>query len=156
MTLYKWWASPGILALQAYFDAVEQVFAFPDTGDIRADLITQLHSFTAFMKEHGSVISELVGAAQSDPDLASALAEYYARPRRQIAVNRLRTAQAAGQIRGDIDPITIEAQLFGACYHRLIIFHEPLTPDFTDRLVANLFEGVTPKKRGRSPARTRP
>ena len=150
MTLYKWWPSPGILALQAYFDAVEQVFAFPDTGDIRADLTNQLHSFIAFMKKHGSVIRELVGAAQSDPDLASALAEDYARPRRRLAIDRLRIAQEAGQIRGDIDLITIESQLFGACYHRLIIFHEPLTADFTDGLVANLFEGITPTKRRRS------
>jgi AcrR family transcriptional regulator len=150
MTLYKWWPSPGILALQAYFDAVEQVFAFPDTGDIRADLTTQLRSFIAFMKKHGSVIGELVGAAQSDPDLASALAEHYARPRRQIAIDRLRIAQDAGQIRGDIDLITIESQLFGACYHRLLIFHEPLTAGFIDGLVANLFESITPTKRRRS------
>jgi AcrR family transcriptional regulator len=150
MTLYKWWPSPGILALQAYFDAVEQVFAFPDTGDIRTDLTTQLRSFIAFMKKHASVIGELVGAAQSDPDLASALAEHYARPRRQIAIDRLRMAQDAGQIRVDIDLITIECQLFGACYHRLLIFHEPLTADFTDGLVANLFESITPRKRRRS------
>src|SRR5258708_5165346 len=38
MTLYKWWPSPGALALEAYFAAVEDTLAFFDTGDIERDL----------------------------------------------------------------------------------------------------------------------
>ena len=41
-TVYKWWPSKGALALDGYFRAVEPALAFPDTGDIRADLISQL------------------------------------------------------------------------------------------------------------------
>ena len=45
MTIYKWWPSKGALALDGYFHKVEPQLAFPDTGDIEADLRTQLHAF---------------------------------------------------------------------------------------------------------------
>ena len=33
-------------------------------------------------------------------------------------------------------------QLWGACYHRLLLPDQPLTDEFADALVANLFDGV--------------
>ena len=142
MTLYKWWPSPGSLAFEAYFSALEEVLTFPDTGDIRADLSTQLHSFSALMQQHGAVIAEIIGTAQSDPDLASALSEQYVQPRRRLAVDRMAVAQQAGQIRPDVDLETVVDQLWGACYHRLLMPAQPLTAEFADRLVANLFLGI--------------
>ncbi len=40
MTLYRWWPSPGALAFEAYSTAVQDTLAFPDTGDLEADLST--------------------------------------------------------------------------------------------------------------------
>jgi hypothetical protein len=81
-------------------------------------------------------------AAQSDADLAAALSEQYVRKRRQLAVDRLARAQELGQIRGDVDLETIVDQLWGACYHRLLMPAVPLDTEFADRLVGNLFTGV--------------
>lgn len=142
MTLYKWWPSPGALAFEAYFGELEEALAFPDTGDIRADLTVQLHAFVALLKRRGGTIAEIIGAAQSDPELAAALAEQYVRPRRRLAVERLAVARLAGQIRPDADLETLVDQLWGACYHRLLMPAEPLSAEFADRLVANLFTGV--------------
>jgi hypothetical protein len=33
-------------------------------------------------------------------------------------------------------------QLWGACYHRLLLPDQPLTDEFADALVANLLDGV--------------
>jgi AcrR family transcriptional regulator len=147
MTLYKWWASPGSLAFEAYYGALEEALAFPDTGDVRADLAAQLRAFVTLMRDRGRVIAEIIGAAQSDPDLACALTQQYVRPRRQLAVDRLAAARAAGQLRADADLEAIVDQLWGACYHRLLMPAEPLTTAFTDRLVAHLFDGVAPAPR---------
>ncbi|WP_240670579.1 TetR/AcrR family transcriptional regulator [Actinoplanes solisilvae] len=144
MTLYKWWPSPGALAFEAYFEAVETRLAFDDTGDIEHDLRSQLHAFVRLMTaEHGGpVIAALVGAAQSDPDLATLFTAEYTRPRRDLAADRLRTAQQAGQIAADVDPEVVIDQLWGACYHRLLMPAEPLTTDFTDALLRNLMRGI--------------
>src|SRR5690606_23839420 len=49
VTLYKWWPSPGALAAEAYFAQSAPVLEFPDTGDIRADLVSQLTAFVRWL-----------------------------------------------------------------------------------------------------------
>jgi AcrR family transcriptional regulator len=144
MTIYKGWPSKGALALDGYFTAMEPALAFPDTGDIRADLTTQLHTFVGALRDTpaGRVIAELIGQAQVDPDLAAAYRERYSGPRRALAVTALRRAQDRGQLRPDVDPEAVVDQLWGACYHRLLLPDQPLTAEFADALVANLFDGV--------------
>lgn len=144
MTLYKWWPSPGALAFEAYFTAVKATLAFADTGDIRRDLLAQLHSFVRLLTRGrgGAVIAELIGAAQSDPDLASAFSAQYTRPRRQLAVDRIRRAQQVGQLRAEVDPEVLVDQLWGACYHRLLLPDQPLDADFAEALVSNLLLGI--------------
>ncbi|GAA1367804.1 TetR/AcrR family transcriptional regulator [Streptomyces beijiangensis] len=144
MTLYKWWPSPGALAFDAYFDTFKETLAFPDTGDIRRDLTTQLHAFVDLLNRNGSVIAGIIGAAQGDPDLAEALSTHYVKQRRRLAVERLTRAQQAGQIREGVDLETIVDQLWGAAYHRLLMPAQPLTTEFADRLITNLFQGVAP------------
>jgi AcrR family transcriptional regulator len=143
MTLYKWWPTPGSLAFDAYFHAVEDTLAFPDTGGIERDLGSQLRAFVRLLTgEAGPVIAELVGAAQSDPALAEALSRTYTRPRRLLAVQTLERAQRRGQVRADVDPQVVVDQLWGACYHRLLLPDQPLSLDFADALLQNLLRGV--------------
>lgn len=143
-TLYKWWPSRGALALDGYFHAVEETLAFPDTGDIRADLLTQLRAFARVMTETpgGRVLAELIGASQTDPDLATAYRKLYSSHRRRLAGERLQRAQELGQIRADTDVQVLVDQLWGAVYHRLLIPDEPVTDDFVVALVTNLLNGV--------------
>ncbi|WP_089106746.1 TetR/AcrR family transcriptional regulator [Streptomyces hyaluromycini] len=143
-TIHKWWSSRGTLALDGYFHAVESTLAFPDTGDIGADLTAQLRAFVRLLTgtPAGPVIAGLVGQAQTDPDLSAALRQRYSGPRRELAVAAMRRAQDRGQLRADADPQTLVDQLWGACYHRLLLPGEPLTEDFADRLVTNLLHGA--------------
>jgi AcrR family transcriptional regulator len=144
MTLYKWWPSPGALAFDAYFNAFQATLAFPDTGDIRRDLTTQLYAFVDLLNRSGPVIAGIIGAAQGDPDLAESLSTHYVTQRRALAVERLTRAQQAGHLRAEVDLETIVDQLWGAVYHRLLLPAQPLTTEFIDQLIANLFQGVAP------------
>jgi AcrR family transcriptional regulator len=144
MTIYKWWPSKGALALDGYLHRVDPELVFPDTGDIEADLRTQLHSFLRVIchSPAGRVIGDLIGQAQSDPDLKVAYLERYSGPRRAKAVAAMETAKARGQLRANLDPETVVDQLWGACYHRLLLPDQPLTDEFVDTLVDNLFHGI--------------
>jgi hypothetical protein len=146
MTLYKWWPSRGALALDGYFAAVEQTLSFPDTGDIEADLRTQVHAFAGLMTgtRAGRVVAELIGQSQTDPDLAAAFRERYSGPRRALAGEAIARAQDRGQLRVDVDPQIVVDQLWGACYHRLLIPDEPITDAFVDGLIANVVRGIRP------------
>jgi hypothetical protein len=88
------------------------------------------------------VISELVGQAQTDPDLAAAMRSKYVDPRRQLAVEAVRRAQQRGQIRPEVDPESVVDQLWGACYHRLLLSGLPLTDDFAHTILSNLLHGI--------------
>lgn len=156
MTLYKWWPSPGVLALEAYFDSTEHQLSFPDTGNIEADLISQMTAFTRLLrKRSGTLIAGLVGAAQSDPALARALHDFYSEPRRRLAIDRLRRAQEAGQLRADLDLAAVVDQLWGACYHRLLLFGELPDPTTARTLITNLLHGIAPPSHTREGWRQR-
>ncbi|GJF30501.1 putative transcriptional regulator, TetR family protein [Kitasatospora sp. NE20-6] len=143
-TIYKWWPSKGALALDGYFHAVESALTFPDSGDIEADLRAQLRAFVHVVTETpaGRVIAELIGQAQTDPDLSAALLERYSGPHRALAVKAILQARARGELRADVDPEVLVDQLWGACYHRLLMPSLPLTRAFADSLVDNLVRGI--------------
>ncbi|MGN9909929.1 TetR/AcrR family transcriptional regulator C-terminal ligand-binding domain-containing protein [Phytohabitans sp. LJ34] len=147
MTLYKWWPSPGALAAEAYFAQSRDALDFPDTGDLRADLITQISAFVRLLKDGGAEkpVSELIGAAQMDPDLAQAWSESYALPRRELARTRLRSAQRQGQLRDDADLDIIVDQLWGACYHRMLVLKAPFDESIVVRLVDHALYGAAPR-----------
>ncbi|MQM24258.1 TetR/AcrR family transcriptional regulator [Glycomyces albidus] len=148
-TLYKWWPSKGALALDGYFHAVEETLAFDDTGDIRADLLSQLLAFTRLMTQTpaGRALLELIGESQTDAELAVAYRQLYSSQRRRLAGDRLLKARRQGQIRSDVDVQIVVDQLWGAVYHRLLIPDEPVTEDFARGLVANLLDGIVPASR---------
>lgn len=144
VTIYKWWPSKGALALDGYFAKVEPRLAFPDTGDIEADLRSQLHTFLRVIRgtPAGTVIAELIGGAQTDPELKAAFMQRYSGPRRSFAVAAMRRAQERGQLAAHVDPETVIDQLWGACYNRLLVPDQPLSEQFVDALLDNLFRGI--------------
>ncbi|WP_424936985.1 MULTISPECIES: TetR/AcrR family transcriptional regulator [Bacteria] len=141
-TLYKWWTSPGALAAEAYFLKSEPELEFPDTGDLHADLVTQITSFIGLLTRAGKPISELIGAAQIEPGLGEAWSSAYALPRRELARERLRAAQRHGELSPDADLDIIVDQLWGACYHRLLILKVSLADLDVERLVASALRGA--------------
>lgn len=145
VTIYKWWPSKGALALDGYFHRVEPDLRFPDTGDIEADLRSQLHAFVTVVTKTpaGQAIAGLIGQAQADPELKAAYLERYSAPRRALAMAAMAAALGRGQLRADVDPEVIVDQLWGACYHRLLLPDQPLDDAFVDALVDNLFRGIS-------------
>jgi AcrR family transcriptional regulator len=143
-TIYKWWDSKGALALDGYFHAVEETLAFPDTGALADDLLEQLRAFVHLVggTPAGRVIAELVGEAQTDPALGDALHRLYSAPRRALAVAVMERAQARGDMRRDVDPEVVVDQLWGACYHRLLLTGLPLDDAYAARLLSNLMHSI--------------
>ena len=144
VTIYKWWPSKGTLALEGYSSAVDDRLSVPDTGDIEADLTTQLLTYVQLLRDTpaGRVIAELIGEAQTDPVLAAAIRRSYSGPRRAVGLAALRTAQERGQIPADADPEVLVDQLWGSCVYRLVMGDQPLTDAFARSLVRNLLRGV--------------
>lgn len=57
-------------------------------------------------------------------------------------MERLESARQSGKLRDDVDAESVIDQLWGACYHRLLLPDQPLDTALVDRLVDNLFHGI--------------
>ncbi|MEO8907787.1 MAG: TetR/AcrR family transcriptional regulator C-terminal ligand-binding domain-containing protein [Microbacteriaceae bacterium] len=143
-TIYKWWPSPGALAAEAYFVTNESELQFPDTGDLANDVRAQLRAFVRLVTQGGSgkIIAELIGRAQTDRDLSTAVSEHYTMPRRILAIRYFQRALERGQLRDDADLGLLVDQLWGACYNRLLIPDALLDESFADALVRNTLVGA--------------
>lgn len=158
MTIYKLWPSRGVLALEGYATVVADHLDMPDSGDIEADLTAHLRSYVQLLRDTpaGRVYAEPLGAAQTDPQLATALQHKYSDPRRALGLLALHTAQERGDIRADADLEVLIDQLWGSCLYRLITPGLCLGDDFARTVVRHVFNGVRSRAAGRSLPREAP
>jgi AcrR family transcriptional regulator len=144
-TIYRWWPSKGTVVLEALLARVGPDIAFPDTGDLRADLITQMTAAISFFgSENGQVYRGLIGEAQGDSVLAAAIVERLVGPQEQKCVDRLARGQRAGQLRADVDLHAVMEQLYGPLYQRFLLRTRPLPPGHAVRVVELAFAGLLP------------
>lgn len=138
-TVFKYWKSRGALALDGYVHAVGDAISARDTGDIGADLTSMIVTFVGFVTRapEGPVLAQLIGAAQTDPDLAAQFEDHYFGPRRREALVLLDAAKSRGQIRSDADPGLVIDLIWGACYIRMLLPHltDQLTPEYARSVV---------------------
>lgn len=117
-TIYRWWRSKGAVMLEAMNEELGDDFAYPDTGDIAADLTTQVTAVSQrlitgkFSEAYKGVMSE----AQNDPALMKAFRETILEPSLVECRARLDSAVAAGQLRSDV-PVDVMVDLLYAPIH---------------------------------------
>jgi AcrR family transcriptional regulator len=125
-TIYRWWPTKGAVVLEALHESGADAMALPDTGDIVADLQAQLEILNEFMTgTRGGAYTGLIAESQHDERLAHALADRFIRPRNEITLARLRTAQEQHQLPVDADlPLLVE-RLYGPLHYRILLHLGP-------------------------------
>ncbi|MDR8411761.1 TetR/AcrR family transcriptional regulator [Nonomuraea sp. 3-1Str] len=143
-TIYRRWSSKGALFLDSLMSLNESGLDYPDTGDIVADLRTQIHAAVDLLGRppFGPLVRALVGEAQYDPQIAAALSERFIAPQEAKTVARLERAREQGQISPDLDLDLAMAILSGPLYFRYLITNEQLTHTYVDRVLEALFAGL--------------
>ncbi len=131
-------ASSGEGGIRLVEDAGE---GLEDVGDPRGDIEGYLD---VGRTRAGRVIAEIIGESQLDPDLAAAFRARYSGPRRRLAVEAMQRARSRGQSRDDVDTDAVVDQLWGACYHRVLMHDLPLTDEFARTLIRQLMPGLRP------------
>ena len=142
-TIYRWWASKELLALDAL--ATEWEAPTPstelDTGSLRGDLLARLHPWLRQLnqKPYERIIAGLVAQTQTDPEFAKLYREHFIAPRRDETRTLLLRAVDRGEIAADTNlEVTLDL-LYGPIYHRLLHRHAPLN----DRFAAQVIDAVT-------------
>jgi AcrR family transcriptional regulator len=144
-TIYRWWPSKELLALDALFSEWEPTGpSTHDTGALAGDLNALIGPWTRQLaaKPYARVIAALITKAQDDPEFAQEYDARFVQPRRDQA----RAIFARAIDRDEIPPDTdIEAALdvlYGPIYHRILHGHAKLTDRFTRTVVDYVAAGA--------------
>lgn len=152
-TIYRWWPSKGAVVLEAINEQLGESLAFPDTGDVVADLTDQMTVVAAALAGDGyQPVAGLVAAAQTDTSLAAAMNATLFGPRVAACRERLEKAQRDRQLRRDVDLDDVVELLYGALYYRFFLRNRPITAHQAIDIVETAFTGLRPTR----PPRTRP
>jgi AcrR family transcriptional regulator len=145
-TIYRWWPSKAAVVLDMWAPEVHPRIEFPDTGDLAADIKAQLKAVIDLGNDpiFGPSYRALVAESQHDAVLAQQLLDRIIGPRIAACKERLRVAQAAGQLRSDIDLELAVDLFYGGFYHRYLLRTAPLSPEFADAVVDAALSGVGP------------
>jgi AcrR family transcriptional regulator len=145
-TIYRWWPSKELLALDALFSQWAPARPTPrDTGSLEGDLLALMRPWARQLsaKPYGRVIAALITKAQSDPAFAEEYRARFVQPRRDQARTILARAIERGEIPADTDIEVALDLLYGPFYHRLLHGHAKLTDRFTRAVVAYVAAAVS-------------
>ena len=146
-TIYRRWPSKGPLFLDAVLSLNAPALEYLDTGDVVADLRTQVHAAIDLLGKppFGPLYQALLGEAQHDSAIAAAVNERFITPQTERTVARLEAARDQGEISADFDLSLAMAIWSGPLYFQFLITQEPLTHEYADRVLEALFAGLRPR-----------
>jgi AcrR family transcriptional regulator len=144
-TIYRWWSSKGVLALDAIYDEWSRARgAVPNRGTLEGDLRSRMRATVRVLCSPtlGSALAALIAEAQADPDLARAYSEHVLEPLRAQVRLILERAIARGELPRDLDLDAAIDLLQGPLYLRLLHTHAPLDRQFADTTVRLAIRGL--------------
>lgn len=147
-TIYRWWPSKGVVAVDALLEAASPGVRFPAGGDdVWTDLSTLLAGIAGLMRDPdlGPHFGAVLALTQVDPDAAVAFRDRVFGPTRVAYHHRLAELHVDGRL--DADPDDVLDMAFGPLWFRLLTRPEHLDVDFADTIVRALRRGVGQQER---------
>ena len=143
-TIYRWWPSRPALVLEAYLAGSDAVALPRERPTARADVHALLDWLVAVLAQPigGRVVAGLVADLKHDPDLAERFHRDVVPARRHAMREALERGRERGEIRRDADLAVAVDTLHGAVFYRLLLSGEPLDKAYTERLAAQVLDGI--------------
>jgi AcrR family transcriptional regulator len=142
-TIYRWWPSKEMLALDALLDWASARAPMRDTGTLRDDLLALVRPWVREIRNQpfARVIAAFVDAAQSDAVFAEAYRGRFVEPRREAGRAAFARAKARGEVPEEVDVEVALDLIYGSVYHRLLHGHGKLTDRFARDVVELALNG---------------
>lgn len=145
-TVHRRWPDHVVLVVESFSELAETEISVPDTGDVREDLRVVLRSVARMLDTptRRGLVRSLVSEAGRSPEIAGAVRRVMGR-RFEIAAEILVRAAQRGQVRTDVDPVTLLTMMAGPLYLRLIVTEDPLDDAFVERTIELALRGLEPR-----------
>jgi AcrR family transcriptional regulator len=147
-TIYRWWDSKELLALDAVYAAWDTGGSAPrPTGTLRSEMLALVRPWARLAAAGPSarILAALVAEANNDAEFGRAYRARFVEPRRDQARAMFSRAVARGEIPADTDVEVAVDVLWGPLYHRLFHGHAPLNDRFLRRSVDTVLAGILPR-----------
>lgn len=138
-TIYRRWDSKAVLVARALSCRDESQTPIPDTGDLRTDLILGIAtSVQAMCDVDLALMTGLLTAMRSDPELARLIREQMVTKKRHASREFVARAVARGQLPPDVDVGVLDEIGQALVFNRLVISGEPVDDAFVTHLVDDI------------------
>ena len=154
-TIYRWWPNRASLVVDLLIEISWEAVPIPAGPDPMRALRDEFRGIASVSDSlPGRLLASLLGEAQSDPEVRSALLRGIFLPRTDATAGVISRAQEAGLIRKDISPHTAVDLFVGPIFYRILVRHAPPTESFALEAFQALIDGLGPGGvRRRRPAR---
>jgi AcrR family transcriptional regulator len=121
-TIYRWWPSKGLLAIESFLEAFRPQLTYAETADAAADFRALVSSLArALNGPAGRIAASVVAQAQSDSETRQMFLETFSKPLRHESSQLLARGIKGGDFHADLDvPLVLDATV-GAVYLRLLL-----------------------------------
>jgi AcrR family transcriptional regulator len=143
-TIYRWWPSKEMLALEALLDWTVGGDSPPDTGNLRDDVLAHVVPWVREIRKRpfGRVIAALVAEAQADEEFAAVYRTHFVEQRRVPLRLAFQRAIARGEVPAELDVEAAIDLIYGPIYHRALHTHAPLSENFATIVVELALDGI--------------
>lgn len=134
-TIYRWWSSKEVLAMDAFVEHVLPITPFPEDLSAYEAISMQMSSLiNAFSGDYGSIVAQLIAAGQSEPNVLASYRERFLDERRTAAKAIIEKGIECGEFDPKLDLELAVDILYGPIYFRLFVAHLPLDTHFAREL----------------------
>ncbi len=142
-TLYKWWPTKAALVLAMFQERIAVALPPPSIGTAEETIRDMARALIGPLNgQLGKVLSELIAEGQSEPAILRELFDKHIRGHHEANAADIERGKTSGELASDADPELIIDAVFGAIFYRLLFRTSPLTEEFSDKLVRQVFCGA--------------
>lgn len=144
-TIYRWWPNRASIMVELLVELAATAVPMPQGRDpmraMRAELQEAAVAIDGML---GRLLTSLLGDAQQDPAVRSALVTGLFHPRTAASASNIRRAQDAGALRSDVPAELAVDLLFGPLFYRMFVGHQPISDGFVRQILQYVVEGIGP------------
>jgi len=145
-SIYRRWPNRATLVVELLMRIATEAVPVPTGRDPKRALRTEMKGVAEVADQlPGRLLRALLGEAQRDPEVSTALIEGVFHPRSEASSRAIRRAQAEGSLREDIPPLLAVDLLFGPIFYRMLVGHQPLNDAYVGQVFKYVIEGLKPQ-----------
>jgi hypothetical protein len=130
--------------MEGFLAATAPDITFPHTGSAVSDIKAQVRLCAKLLRGRaGRIVCGIIAEGQGDPETIAAFTEGYLTPRRREAAAILHRGIASGELRADLDIVTVQSALYSPLHLRLLL-REPIDDEWVELLTETVLRGCMP------------